>query len=214
VIHNILLCSLPFIFVIILLGSFPVNWHCSECISRPVITICLGDVDSCRCWDFGLTEVVKDMWSNSDFRKSWCSEIDYKDPATFHGSKAYRQTEEDCGGLLRHGRQPVAGGPLHETMHLQLGCDGLNMHIFGCYSAQVCGVRCEDLHADDAYTRKAWRVLYIVEGPKECTNHNQILQPTINAAIRYSPALREGEPTDYKPCLPAKVTHLVKIRQL
>jgi hypothetical protein len=78
-------------------------------------------------------------------------------------------------------------------MHLQLGGDGLSMNIFGSYSAQVCGVRCEDMHPDDAYTRMAWRILYIVEGPKECANHNQILQPTIDTALRYCPALREGE---------------------
>jgi hypothetical protein len=158
----------------------------------------IGVVDTYRCWDFGLTNVVRDMWSCSDFRKSWCNGINYDDPTSFHGSKAYRQTEADCGGLLRHGDEPEDGGPEYETMHLQLGGDGLNMHIFGCYSAQVCGVRCEDLHADDAYTRKAWRILYIVEGPKECANHNQILQPTINAAMRYSPALQEGEPAYYE----------------
>jgi hypothetical protein len=151
-------------------------------------------MDLFRCWDFGLVNVVKDMWACSKFRKSWCSEVDYNDPASFHGSKAYFQTEDDCGGLLRHGCEPVPGGPQYETMHIQLGGDGLNMNIFGCYSAQVFGVRCEDMHADDSFTRMACRVLYVVEGPKECTNHNHILQPTIDAAMRYCPALQASAP--------------------
>jgi hypothetical protein len=79
-------------------------------------------------------------------------------------------------GLLRHRCQPVVCGPQQDTVHLQLNVDVLNMNVFGSYSAQVCGVRCEDIHPDDAYSRMAWRIACIVEGPKERANHNQILQ--------------------------------------
>jgi hypothetical protein len=157
----------------------------------------------------GLTNVVRDMRTSSDFRRSWCRDINYDDPASFHGSKAYRQTEPDCGSLLRHGDLPVEGGPKYETTHLQLGGDGLNMHVFGSYSAQVCGVRCEDLHPDDGYSRMAWRILYIVEGPKECTNHNQILQPTVDAAMRFCPALQGGEHPINKSSVQAKLAILI-----
>jgi hypothetical protein len=58
---------------------------------------------------------------------------------TFHESKYFQGLEADCRGFVRHRQQPVAGGPEHGTMFLQVGGDGLNMNIFGCYSAQVFG---------------------------------------------------------------------------
>jgi hypothetical protein len=79
--------------------------------------------------------------------------------------------------------------PQHEPMFIQVGGDGLNMNIFGCYSAQVFGARCEDLHPDDAYKKSGWRILLVMEGPQECTNLNQALKATVDEAMRSSPML-------------------------
>jgi hypothetical protein len=138
------------------------------------------------------------MWANPKFRRSWCSAVDYDDPASFHGSQCFKQLDAECGGFRRHGQPATAGGSEHETMFMQAGGDGLNMNIFGCHSAQVFGLRCEDLHPDDAYTRLAWRIVLVVEGPKECTNLNHALQPLVDEFLRYSPILSApGESTLY-----------------
>jgi hypothetical protein len=127
------------------------------------------------------------MWANPAFRRSWCSDIDYDDPATFHGSEYFKRLEADCQGFRHHGQAAVPGKPEHETMHLQAGGDGLNMQFVGCHSAQVFGLRCEDLHPDDSYKRMAWRIVLLVEGPKECTNLNHALQPLVDEFRKYSP---------------------------
>jgi hypothetical protein len=117
----------------------------------------------------------------------WCSTVDYDDPASYHGSEAFKGLEADCGGFRRHGQLPSPDTPLYETMHLQCGGDGLNMNIFGCHSAQVFGLRCEDVHPLHAFRRIAWRIVLVVEGPRECTNLNSALQPLVDEFIRYSP---------------------------
>jgi hypothetical protein len=130
---------------------------------------------------------VKDMWSDPAFRRSWCSAVDYKDPASYHGSECFKGIEADCGSFRHHGKPASPGRPQHETMHLQGGGDGLNMNIFGCHSAQVFGLRCEDLHPDDSYRRMAWRIVLVVEGPRECTNLNSALRLVVDEFVQYSP---------------------------
>jgi hypothetical protein len=131
------------------------------------------------------------MFSVDKFRQAWHSYRTsvWKDKEGFHGGPAGQRLVHLLEGRLGPSRAPGCA----DSIILEIGGDGVQLSL-GNHTTMVMGVRCEDLPPNLSHSKTGWRILLIVEGPKECTNLNYVLQPTIDKLLEFCPRIAGEDP--------------------
>lgn len=152
------------------------------------VSKCLVKLGMCRFWDFGIVDVVKDMFKSPRFRELYHEGRNYDDPASYFASRAFKEYDKAANGVVGAAR------PDHvkPTVMLQLGGDGVSLLNFGQRTATVIGVRCEELTGEASHSHLAWRPVIVIEGPKETTVLHNIMASTVNMLRRHAPFHCEG----------------------
>lgn len=143
---------------------------------------------ACRYWDFGILPVIKDMFKDPAFRARYKQPRAYDDPTCYFACEAFKAYDAAADGKVGRNRPP----DFPCTCMFQLGGDGVSLLNFGQRSATVIGVRCEELSGDVSQTRLAWYPVIIIEGPKDPTNLQYILEDTVKQLCRHAPMANAG----------------------
>jgi hypothetical protein len=85
----------------------------------------------CRFWDFGVQNVMQDLFRDEGFASSCFSWRNYENQTTFPGSSAFRELDRRCYGSLGPNRE--SGKPV--TTMWEIGGDGVSLLNFGARSA-------------------------------------------------------------------------------
>ena len=159
--------------------SYPVS---VATVSIPAL-YCTTNACDCRYWDFGIVEVVKDMFKSSKFREQYQHARPYDDPTSYFASAAFKAYVAAANGRVGRDR-PADVCP---TCMLQLGGDGVSLLNFGQRTATVIGVRCEELRGEFSQSNLSWRPIIIIEGPQETKVLHRILEATVNKLRMHAP---------------------------
>jgi hypothetical protein len=126
------------------------------------------------------------MFSDCKFRQAWHGyrASVWDDKEGFHGGHAGQRLVQLLDGRFGANRPPGCA----DTLLLEIGGDGVQLSL-GNHTTMVMGVRCEDLPPEVSHSKTGWRILLIVEGPKECTNLNYVLQPTVDKLLELCPRI-------------------------
>jgi hypothetical protein len=136
----------------------------------------------CRAWNFGVDRCLRRLLSDPDIledvRKR--SARTTQDSATFYGSPQYKQLNTDCAGALQD--------PKYLTLLLSIGGDGVQLLNWGCRTATVIGLKCEDLRPERIQTGRAVVPLMVIEGPQEPSVLNHALEETAAFFLKHCPS--------------------------
>jgi hypothetical protein len=143
--------------------------------------VCLLLKGMCRAWCFGVEHCLRRLLSNPDNLADVQARAarTEKEPGTFYSSPQYRQLDKDCAGAL--------SDPNVLTVLLSFGGDGVQMSNWGCRTATVIGLKCEDLRPERVQTGQAVAPLMVIEGEKEPAVLNHLLKDTADFFLKHCP---------------------------
>jgi hypothetical protein len=142
----------------------------------------LKQVCICRAWYFGVQRCLRRLLSDPDNLEDVCnrSARTTNDSATFYGSPQYKQLNIDCGGALDNKK--------YLTLLLSLGGDGVQLLNWGCRTATVIGLKCEDLCPERVQSGRAVVPLMVIEGPQEPSVLNHALAKAAAFFLQHCPS--------------------------
>lgn len=149
---------------------------------------CIEYPHACRYWDFGILPVIQDMFKDPAFRAGYKQPRAYDDRTSYFACEAFKEYDAAANGKAGMHRPPNSP----PTCMFQLGGDGVSLLNFGQRSATVIGVRCEEMPGDVSQTRLSWRPVIIIEGPRETTNLQYIMEDTVKQLCMHAPMANAG----------------------
>jgi hypothetical protein len=137
---------------------------------------------SCRFWYFGVDQCLRRLLADPVTGPHILSKTARTpdDPSTFHGSEAFRLLDADCAGALT--RRDI------HTVLLSIGGDGVQLLNWGCRTATVIGMKCEDLPPELVQKGVAIKPLMVIEGPQEPSVLNHALQGAASFFVEHAPS--------------------------